>query len=196
MVRVVNVTDLATGAVFRVSYRRRLAAAGSMGVSFDIVVNLGKISTAEQLSAKQQLIVKDLNSSAPAFASIKTAVASAAGVSAAALSPVAPTASSIKVVGGVGSIAAAAPASDGASTAGGGTVAGIVIAVLVVVAAFFTLWSKIANGRFPWESAARAEAERKEVYDSAAPPMATSSPLLPSKPGLQLRTAYAPTSQV
>jgi hypothetical protein len=210
MVRVVNITDIATGVVFRVpDRRRRLPAAGSLGVAFDVVVNLGKSSTAEQLAAKQQLIVKDLNSSAPAFASIKTAVASAAGVSAAALSPVAPTASSIKIAGGVGSIAAAAPSSGGASSTEGGTAAGVVIAVVVLGAALFTMRSKIVSGKFPWE-AAQAEPDHKDAFASAAPPLTTASPLRPSNPALQLRMpsesggakaahergTFAPTSSV
>jgi len=101
-IKVVNVTDIATGAVFRVpGMARRLAggAAGSGGVSFTVVANLGKTVTAASVAAKQAALLSNFNSSSPAFGRIKSDVAAAAGVPAASLVAVPPNPAAIALGG-------------------------------------------------------------------------------------------------
>ena len=53
VVRISNVTDLATGAVTAASYRRRLAVSGSLGVSVTLAANLGKVVLQSRVVAMQ-----------------------------------------------------------------------------------------------------------------------------------------------
>ena len=101
-VTVANVTDLATGAVSRVAGSRRLAAAaGSAGVSFTVVVNLGKTAPSASIAAHQAALIANFNATSPAFKQVKADVAAAANVPAASLVAVPPSPASFSLAGAI-----------------------------------------------------------------------------------------------
>jgi hypothetical protein len=161
MVRVVNVTDVATGAVVRVSRRRALAAAGTLGVTFTVAANLGKTATSASVAAKQAALASNFNSTSPFAAQIKADVAAAAGLPAASLGVAPPSGvqlggntaglSVVIIQAGGGAVGADALAADA------GIGAAIGVALILLAFCLYSWRSQIVHGALPWQRDRRRE---------------------------------------
>ena len=155
-VKVVNVTDIATGAVSRAlgGSRRALAAAGTMGVSFTVVANLGKTASATSIAAKQAALVANFNATSPALRQIKADVAAAAGVSATSLNGVPPSTDSFSLAGAT---LPPAPALQAAQDTAGvlamdeGIGAAVGLAIVALAFCLYAWRSKLVHGAYPWQ---------------------------------------------
>ena len=155
-IKVANVTDIATGAVFRVPVTaRRLAggAAGSGGVSFTVVANLGKTVTAASVADKQAALLSNFNSSSPAFGRIKSDVAAAAGVPAASLVAVPPNPAAITLGGSAAGLTPPVIFVNGGAAQDAGTAegagAGIGILIVGIGVALYCWRSYVVHGALP-----------------------------------------------
>ena len=167
-VRVMNITDLATNAVVRVSSttsrRRNLPTAGSAGVSFTLAVNLGKAVSPAQMQAQTQALVANFNATSPAFASVRASVAAATGIAPANLKGAPPAADSLQFGGpGAGALSgfniAAPSATDGAALTASSAITGAIVGVVLLLAfaGFFVWRSYKLYGRAPWQVDVRRE---------------------------------------
>ena len=157
-IKVANITDIATGMVYSTGLRRALAAAGSLGVSFTVVVNLGKGATAATVAARQAALLQNFNASSPALASVKSSVVAAQpGLSAASLVAAPPTAASISLSGsaaGLGPAITVVQASqDNSAVLATDEGIGAAIGAALILAAFgLYVWrSQIVHGALPWQ---------------------------------------------
>lgn len=170
---VVNVTDIATGAVTQVVGGRRLGGApGSQGVAFTVVANLGKTPTQTSTQAMLTKLASLDPAVAPLFSTVIAAVAVAANrpsSSFLAATPVAPTVANAP-------FAVAAPASvaadSGSSTSVGGAAGGAVGAVAALLLLAYCVSSYRTHGALPcfrdFKKERKEEQERKRREAEAA----------------------------
>jgi len=161
-IRVVNITDIATGVVYPTGQRRALllqarglaAAAGSLGVSITCAANLGKFATSASIAAAQTALVSNFNATSPSLASVTSAVASAAGVPLAKLVPAPPTAGSVAVAGPgaalVGATVITVPQDVSAILSQDAAIGfAIALAVILLASALYLYRSIVVHGKLP-----------------------------------------------
>jgi hypothetical protein len=153
-VRVVNVTDLATLAVFRTGSRLLAGAApGTLGVSITCTVNLGKGATAASIETVQSLLVSNLNA---ALSAISKSVAANTGIPLNKLLATAPTADGVRVSGPGASLVAATVVvqtreASGSLAVNAGVGAGVGVGILLLGVALYIARSYKVHGKAPWQ---------------------------------------------
>jgi hypothetical protein len=151
-VRVTNITDIATGAMTVVPLTRRLGGAGTAGVRFTTTIDLGAAGTQATAIALQTALAA-MPPTAPAFATVIAAVATAASIPAASLAAamgppavVANAPFSIAVsTGGDSSSTSSSGSGSGAGGAAGGGIAGAILLAIGVWASR----SYLKHGKLP-----------------------------------------------
>jgi hypothetical protein len=146
-VRVVNITDIATGATTTLPQGRRLGgAAGSAGVRFTTTVDLGSTGTQATAVALQTALAA-MPPTAQAFTSVVVAVASAAGIPASALAaapgPPAIVANAPFTITTASGAASSSSSSSSSGVSAGGVVGGILAAL--ALALFIWAWRSWAK---------------------------------------------------
>ena len=150
-VQIKNVTDLATGAVTLVSSRRlqrRVQAAGSMGVSVTVSVNVGKSPSAANLQAVQQKLQQGLGASSMAATMILASTASAASLQASQLTFVPPASFSVAGAAAAGATVVVVQ-QDQNLALDEGAGAGIGIIVVAMALALYSYRSYKLHGALP-----------------------------------------------
>jgi WW domain len=159
-IRIVNVTDIATGTVYSTGMLRALqaralaGAAGSLGVSFTCSINLGKVASSARVAALQSALVANFNATSPAFKQIMSDVATAAGVPSTSLVAVPPNPASIALSGNTAGLAPVIvkPSTEdfsGVLATDEAIGAGIGVAVVILAAALYSWRSYIVHGALP-----------------------------------------------
>ena len=164
-------TDIATKTIYSVpgASRRLAGAAGSAGVTFTVVVNLGKTASVSSITKLQASLLANFNATSPAFMKIKGDVATAAGLPSANLLAVPPTPADIVVGGsasGLGPVIVVSSSQDvsGVLAIDEGIGAAIGFAIVVLAFALYSYRSVVVHGVLPWQrNRKREKFELKEL---------------------------------
>ena len=165
-VRVVNITDIATGATTTLPQGRRLGgAAGSAGVRFTTTVDLGSTGT-QATAVAMQTALAAMPPTAPAFTQVVAAVATAASIPptalAAARGPPAVVANAPFTITTASGAAIASSSSSDSGSGAGGAAGGAIAAAIVVFIGLWAYRSYAKHGQLPC-TRDRAKEKRAEL---------------------------------